>query len=182
MTDRIYTFQRQFRNFANVLHPSVFSRDSSNPYYDLLYYVAKEVPSDLIVELGTCTGGGTSHFAAGTTGKVISIDIESRPDTVERLKPFDNVELVVGNTRDPALAWQIGKRGPIDILFIDTEHNAEQVIIELSLYGPLVRPGGIILFHDIRINEGMSQWWDNLDEDKLELPEMHHSGFGVVFR
>ena len=113
---------------------------------------------------------------------MISIDIESRPDTIERLKPFDNIELIVGDTRDPALAWQISKRGSIDILFIDTDHNGEQVIIELSLYSPLVRPGGIILFDDIRINDGMSQWWDNLDEGKFELPGMHHTGFGVVFR
>ena len=182
MSDRSDSFQHNFRDLTEVSDLRVFGRDASNPYYDLLYYVAKELPSDLIVELGTCTGGSTSHFAAGSTGKVISLDIESRPDTIERLKPFDNIELIVGNTRDPALAWQICKRGPIDILFIDTDHTAEQVIIELSLYGPLVRPGGIILFDDIRINDGMSQWWDNLNEDKLELPEMHHTGFGVVFR
>ena len=217
MSGRSDSFQGKFRYFSEVSDPRIFGRDSSNPYYDLLYHVALEgrhcaqgntshehasarqvvgqdtnihpsvwsniLPEDFfIVELGTCTGGSTSHFAAGTTGKVISVDIESRPDTIERLKSFGNIELIVGNTRDPSLAWQISKRGPIDILFIDTDHNAEQVIIELSLYGPLVRPGGIILFDDIRINDGMSQWWDSLNEDKLELPEMHHTGFGVFFR
>ncbi len=70
------------------------------------------------------------------------------------------------------------------MLFIDTVHTAEQFAAELALFGPLVRPGGVILFDDIRINEGMSQWGggDNLKENKLELPEMHPTGFGVVFR
>ena len=144
--------------------------------------MAKELQPEYVVELGTCTGGSTSHLAAGTSGNVLSIDIEIRPDAKERLFAFDNVELMQGDTRDPALVAEVAKLGPIDLLFIDTDHTAEQVTIELALFGPLVRPGGLVFFDDIRINPGMSTWWDALDEDKLELPEMHWTGFGVVFR
>ncbi len=179
---RAREFFNRFENPSQCSDSLSFGFDGSNPYYNLLYSVAKELQPKFVVELGTCTGGSTSHLAAGTSGKVLSIDIEIRPDARERLLAFDNVELMQGDTSDPALADEVANRGPIDLLFIDTDHTAEQVTAELSLFGPLVRPGGLIFFDDIRINPGMSAWWDSLNEDKLELPEMHWTGFGVVFR
>ncbi|MBI1331444.1 MAG: hypothetical protein GC165_01040 [Armatimonadetes bacterium] len=160
----------------------VYGRDPSNPYYDLLYWTAKEFQPRLIVELGTCTGGSTSHLAAGTKGKVVSIDIDQRDETRRKLEAFDNIELIEGDTRDAVLASEISNRGPIDLLFIDTDHTAEQVREEMALYGPLVRNGGLILFDDIRMHPCMSKWWDELSEDKLEMPELHWTSFGVVFR
>ncbi len=182
MSDRAKAFLSQLGNPSQCPDPRSFGFDGSNPYYNLLYSVAKELQPDFVVELGTCTGGSTSHLAAGTNCKVISIDIEIRPDARERLLAFDNIELIQGDTQDPALVAEIVKHGLIDLLFIDTDHTAEQVTAELALFGPLVRSGGLILFDDIRINPGMSAWWDSLEENKLELPDMHWTGFGVVFR
>lgn len=179
---RAQSFLNQFENPSQSLDTRSFGSDGSNRYYDLLYSVARELQHIFVVELGTCTGGSTSHLAAGSSGKVLSIDIEVRPDARERLLAFDNVELMQGDTRDATLVAEVAKRGPIDLLFIDTDHTAGQVTAELALFGPLVRPGGLIFFDDIRINPGMSAWWDDLQEDKLELPEMHWTGFGVVFR
>ena len=181
-SDRAKAFLNQFESPSLCPDPRSFGFEGSNQYYNLLYSVAKEFQPNLVVELGTCTGGSTSHLAAGTAGKVLSIDIEIRPDAKERLLAFDNVVLMQGDTRSNVLVAEVSKSGPIDLLFIDTLHTAEQVTAELALFGPLVRPGGLIFFDDIRMNPGMSAWWDILDEDKLELPEMHWTGFGVVFR
>ena len=180
--DLAQAFLKKFENPSQCQDPRSFGLDGSNQYYNLLYSVAKELQPNLVVELGTCTGGSTSHLAAATAGKVLSIDNEIRPDAKERLLAFDNIELMQGDTRSSELVNEVAKRGPIDLLFIDTLHTAKQVAAELALFGPLVRPGGLIFFDDIRINPGMSVWWDRLDEDKLELPEMHWTGFGVVFR
>ncbi len=181
-SDRAKEFLNQFEKPSECPNPRSFGLDGSNQYYSLLYSVAKELQPNLVVELGTCTGGSTSHLAAGTSDKVLSIDIEIRPDARERLLAFQNVELMQGDTRDTELVAEVAKRDPIDLLFIDTLHTADQVTAELALFGPLVRPGGLIFFDDIRMNPGMSAWWDGLEEDKLELPEMHWTGFGVVFR
>ncbi len=169
-------------NLSQSPDPRCFGRDSSNPYYDLLYSVAKELQPKLVIELGTGTGGSTAHLAAGTSGKVLSIDVEIRPDARERLLAFNNIEQMRGDTRDPKLAMKVAKRGPIDLLFIDTDHTTEQVKVEMSPFGPLVRMSGLILLDDIRMHPCMSAWWDDLDEDKLELPEMHWTSFGVIFR
>ncbi len=180
--DQVTAFLNQFENPSQCQDPRSYGFDGSNQYYNLLYSVAKVLLPKLVVELGTCTGGSTSHLAAGTTGKVLSIDIEIRPDAKERLLTFDNIELLYGDARSPDLANEVAMRGLIDLLFIDTDHTADQVTAELALFGPLVRPGGLIFFDDIRMNPGMSAWWESLEEDKLELPEMHWTGFGVVFR
>jgi len=180
--DRAADFVREFSHLPVPEDPRVFGRDGSNPYYDLLYWVSKRTRPTLTVELGTCTGGSTSNLAARSIGKVVSIDIELRPDARERLAAFENLEQIQADTRDPEVAKTVAAKGPIDLLFIDTEHSADQVSAELDFFGPLVRQGGLMFFDDIRINPGMSAWWDALPEEKLELPDMHWSGFGVVFR
>ena len=38
---------------------------------------------------------------------------------------------------------------PIDFAFIDGDHTYDGVRQDVAMYGPLVRPGGIIAFHDI---------------------------------
>jgi len=38
---------------------------------------------------------------------------------------------------------------PLDFLFIDGDHSYDGVKADYEMYGPLVRPGGLIFFHDI---------------------------------
>jgi predicted O-methyltransferase YrrM len=49
--------------------------------------------------------------------------------------------------RDRARALLGGK--PLDFLFIDGDHRYEGAKADFELYSPLVRPGGLIAFHDI---------------------------------
>ena len=35
-----------------------------------------------------------------------------------------------------------------DLIFIDTSHLAEQTTKEIAAYEPILRPGGIMVFHD----------------------------------
>lgn len=44
--------------------------------------------------------------------------------------------------------------GPYDFLFIDAGHTLDDVRADHLDYGPLVRPGGIIAFHDARERRG----------------------------
>ena len=44
------------REFGEVSDSRVFGRDASNLYYDLVYYIAKELRSDPIAKLETCPG------------------------------------------------------------------------------------------------------------------------------
>jgi predicted O-methyltransferase YrrM len=59
-SDRAKEFLNQFENPSQCQDPRSFGFDGSNQYYNLLNAVAKELQPNLVVELGTCTGGSTS--------------------------------------------------------------------------------------------------------------------------
>jgi hypothetical protein len=46
---------------------------------------------------------------------------------------------------------------PYDFLFIDAGHAAEDARRDHANYGPLVRPGGIIAFHDALLRPGFEE-------------------------
>jgi predicted O-methyltransferase YrrM len=52
----------------------------------------------------------------------------------------------------------------LDFLFIDGDHRYEAIKSDFNMYSSLVRPGGIIAFHDIAINEegGGSRFWNEI--------------------
>jgi hypothetical protein len=103
------------------------------------------------------------------------------------------VELVVGDSHDPAFQARVRERfgaGGVDFLFIDGDHREEGVERDYLDYGPLVRPGGLIAFHDIEeaqpieTNE-VGRFWARLRagagadlvEEVLEAPG--HLGYGI---
>ncbi len=49
---------------------------------------------------------------------------------------------------------------PIDLLHVDGFHTWEAVSHDWDTYGPLVRPGGLALFHDVNVgHEGVTRFW-----------------------
>jgi cephalosporin hydroxylase len=72
-------------------------------------------------------------------------DESQKPQTLEKTKSIFNNE-------------------QIDFLFIDGNHMYTAVQKDYEMYGPLVRKGGIIAFHDIGKNEegGVYMLWDQI--------------------
>lgn len=68
-----------------------------------------------------------------------------------------------------------------DILFVDAEHTEEQLRKELDLYLPLVGSGTLIVVDDIKLNDGLWKVWKELQYPKLDVSELHHSGFGIFY-
>jgi len=58
----------------------------------------------------------------------------------------------------------------IDILFIDGDHTYEGVKKDFEMYGPLVKKGGVIAFHDIvvhppEINCNVNKFWNEIKQN-----------------
>lgn len=76
---------------------------------------------------------------------------------------------------------------PIDALVIDGDHSEAGVLADVADYGPLVRPGGVILLHDIRTDDPgrvqVPQAWAHLvqvhETTQLLNPE-GGQGWGVI--
>jgi predicted O-methyltransferase YrrM len=76
---------------------------------------------------------------------------------------------------------------PVDLLFIDGDHRYEGVKKDWEMYSPLVRPGGLIVFHDVAENYGetrVKEFWDTI---KFQYPHKEYTahperlyGIGVL--
>lgn len=104
------------------------------------------------VEIGTSTGYSGLWFAMGlrsTGGKLTTFEIE--PDVADTARGIfekagvsDIVTVVVGDAHKTIEQLE----APIDIVFLDAEKPGYRDYFEALL--PLVRPGGLILAHNIR--------------------------------
>ncbi len=89
-------------------------------------------------------------------------------------------------TLDWLTTWLHGR--PIDALVIDGDHTVEGVHADLAMYGPLVRPGGVILLHDIASDDDprAEVWklWPALAEQfqtsKIVAANPPRAGWGVI--
>lgn len=75
---------------------------------------------------------------------------------------------------------------PLDLLFIDGDHSYEGVKKDFEMYSPLVRPGGIVAFHDIVQVDvpdfGVSRFWEEakLRHSHREIIENRGQGWGGI--
>lgn len=113
-------------------------------HFDTFNRLIEEHDVRWIIELGTRDGHSTSCFlvrAMQRAGHVWSVDINPNG-----LVPRRGWTMIVGNDLDPDVFSQLPDS--CDLLFIDTSHAYDHTVLELSMYGPKVRPGGLILLHD----------------------------------
>lgn len=83
------------------------------------------------------------------------------------------------------------KGEPVEFLFIDGDHSAQGVLQDYNLYAPLVRKGGVIVFHDVVYTSTdpnspvmVKPLWKGLKENYpfIELKVGKNStGIGVLF-
>jgi hypothetical protein len=99
-------------------------------------------------------------------------------------------EVLLGDSHDPAMVEQLEAMldgDAIDLLFIDGDHTFEGVKQDYEMYSPLVRPGGMVAFHDVCGHPTMpfievDRFWATLPGDKEEFisgPELW-GGIGIL--
>ncbi len=113
-----------------------------------LYVLATEFKCKTILELGTRRGESSvalANAARRTGGRLYSYDIA---DCIEARKLMENEGLTANWSFETGNDLEIDWKREIDFLFIDTTHEYEQTIRELTRFEALVKPGGIIALHD----------------------------------
>jgi predicted O-methyltransferase YrrM len=131
-----------------------------------LFFYTLVLNSRLVVELGTRGGKSTRALLAAasrTGGRVLSIDINDcaaigLPDELKERWHFVKADDVAFGReqfapwcRDHDLAPQI------DLRFIDTSHQRDHTVQEIDAWHGSVRPGGMMIFHDTNMGEGVFQ-------------------------
>lgn len=119
----------------------------------LLRILAESIGAKRVVELGTSNGYSGLWFSLAllkTDGHLFTFDIDEGRSALarkhfEQAGVLDRITMVLGDAHETAVAHDYG--GPIDLLFIDADK--EGYLDYLNKLLPKVRPGGLILSHNM---------------------------------
>lgn len=139
----------------------------------LLMGLAVTIGAQDILETGTNTGVTTLALAM-TGARVVTVDHGDHDPRVEqiaaqRLAGYANVRMV----RDDALYYLATRQDALfDLIFLDDCHWPEYTRLELRHAQRLLRPGGVLVFHDTK----SCHLWEVIEDllpatwQRLELP------------
>lgn len=109
-----------------------------------------------VLEIGTASGGTNFLLGAALPEVTLKLGVDLFVQNKRLLHAFGRPNcqqvFIDGSSRAPETLARVraalGER-PIDVLFIDGDHSYAGVRADHELYAPLVRPGGLIAFHDV---------------------------------
>jgi predicted O-methyltransferase YrrM len=162
-----------------------------------------EDPPERILEIGTARGGTLFLLSrvARVRAVLVSVDLPEgafggtyRRESILLLKAIplagQTLQLIRGNSHDSPTFHAVreafgGNR--LDLLLIDGDHRYEGVRNDFAMYGPLVRPGGLIAIHDIVPGArehvgGVPRFWQevkNAHRSSEFVSNWHQQGFGI---
>jgi len=139
-----------------------------NQTWDEIVETLKEVRAlqpRYVIEIGTNAGGTLLMWSrvAHPEATIVSVDLRGgqKGMRASRLRmplfrrmglPRQKIYLISGDSHQPetlALVRGYLSGHAADFLFIDGDHSESGVRADYEMYGALVRPGGMIAFHDI---------------------------------
>lgn len=143
-----------------------------------------------VMEVGSLLGGTLWHWIRLSPGgsRFVSVDMLTHPSDPRHggqkaghdgmwkswaEMKSGTLDVVEGNSADPAIVEKTrALAGELDFLFIDGDHSYEGAKADFDNYGPLVRKGGVIAFHDIL----PARWWGSVEVHRL-WDEIKAAGF-----
>lgn len=118
-----------------------------------LHNLVTALGAKTVIELGVNTGESTVALLEAvhaTEGTLISVDIQELPNVRPMLTAYGLIGRwdfhLCDDIKFGREIWQRGKLA--DLIFIDTSHSFDQTTKEIEIYEPILRPGGIMVFHD----------------------------------
>lgn len=145
------------------------------------------IKPERILEIGTYRAGTLLLWSQIATKKVVTCDIELPPVKIPLYQQFAppgsncEVQPLKGDSHQESFKQEVKQAigGPVDFLFIDGDHTEKGVEQDYEMYHDLVRPGGLIAFHDIIEEQPVEgnevyYFWKRLKE---RLPEGSYDEF-----
>ena len=150
------TFDEVMTITRGISQPLSLDDDEARALYDC----ASQVPNGgLLVEIGCQLGRSSSIFAQLQQAIGFhSVHIDPFTSQMDHLKAWAEMMHRVGGDftheftllcmRTEQAEWHLGKLGPIDMAYIDGDHEQCGVEIDLRLVADKIRRGGYLACHD----------------------------------
>jgi predicted O-methyltransferase YrrM len=171
-----------------------------------LFLRVRKLRPQAVLEIGTNNGGTLFLFcrAAAPDAVVISLDLPGglfgggySTLRIPYYRAFGSrgqrVRLLRADSHSPASLAAVKRAAtgrPIDFLFVDGDHAYDGVRQDFYTFGALVRPGGLIAFHDIlpapeEIGGGVPRFWAEVKnqyaaEEFVEDRNQGMMGIGLI--
>lgn len=151
-------------------------------HLETLYNLVQSIQAKTVIELGVNLGESTVALLEAvhaTQGTLISVDIQLLPNVTPMLTEYGLISRWQFNLSDDLeFAKKYPKDKPADLIFIDTSHTFDQTTKEIAAYEPLLRPGGIMVFHDtVSFYEGVQKPINNFLKKHGALYERKPNGW-----
>jgi cephalosporin hydroxylase len=170
-----------------------------------LLEVVRRLRPRRVCEIGAA-GGGTAFLFAHTVSDdatIISVDVSFKKSRREAVASFarrgQTIICLQGDSHAAATVEQVRARlngQSLDLLYLDGDHSYKGVASDFRLYAPLVRAGGLVVFHDIMLDYktrfgvetvsytgGVPQFWNELKAAGAQVEEIiedeRQDGFGI---
>lgn len=170
------------RDASKFHEPDMPYLTTSQKQYELdgLVKVYQDLKPEYVLEIGTQDGGTLYQWVkhAQVGAKIVNVDIlqgqpETLPDVWQAWR--EDIELVTIVEYSHRALEQVKNELPyIDFLFIDGDHSYEGAKLDFLMYGPMVRDGGVIAFHDLMTPTSGKQ--DHIQVGRL-WREIQHAGY-----
>ncbi|WP_461786428.1 class I SAM-dependent methyltransferase [Prosthecobacter sp.] len=174
--------------------------------FERMVRLVNETKPSRIMEIGTAKGATLLCWCRIASKQVISVDLEGGihgggyPAVKQRLyREFTSgrtgvrLDLFQENSQIIATRQKVEAvldNEKLDVLFIDGDHSYAGVKEDYDLWSPLVRPGGMILFHDILPHKTVQhcevdRLWNELKQHHRHTEFVHDpaqgwAGIGVI--
>ena len=150
----------------------------------------------VILEIGTARGGTSLIWAHIAEQKLITCDLLDKKGFADLIRAFPppdsrcDVSVMIGDSHSAEFRERVVREldgEPVDFLFIDGDHTEAGVRQDYEDYSPLVRPGGLIAFHDIVDDQPLptnqvQHFWKKIkpgQETKEFVNNPRQCGFGI---
>ncbi len=159
-------------------------------YVLTLYEIVLETMPKNILEIGVQNGQSTKSMLLALNdylklskwdesvskdlepGRIISVDLKDRATILDAeysdLKKYWT--FILGDSHDPEIINQVKESSDklYDMAFIDGDHSYEGVKQDWDNYTPMVKPGGLVILHDItNRKEGVKELWQEIEWEKF---------------
>ena len=171
--------------------------------------ILKALQPEAVCEIGAAGGGTTFLLAAAAApdALIVSLDLAFTESRKAALKQFalagQRLVCLKEDSHKPEAVSAVrnclaGRK--FDVLYLDGDHSYEGVKADFELFSPLVRAGGLVVFHDIVPDYrtrygietssyvgGVPQFWTEVKaahatvEEIVEDPEQDGFGIGVLY-
>lgn len=167
------------------LHTRTKTDIGETEYYRFLAGFTSLTGARQVLEIGTHYGGSIMAMArgAGPYAKLVTVDITRRNEPA--FAAYPNIRRVQGDSTKQTTATLVRSyfSPPIDLIYIDSLHTKEAVLLNLELYASL-KPRYAV-FDDIHISPSMDELWAELSAkypacDLSDIADRKRVGFGAI--